>query len=87
MDLPPLEFLLEASGISLQDLELAALNRSANLSKVLKHELDLWVEQVAAAMLARWMMDNREALLSRREVEIKPQKVEFFDVREGKKSA
>ncbi len=28
--LPPLDFLLEASLISLQDLELAALNRSAN---------------------------------------------------------
>jgi hypothetical protein len=87
MALPPLEFLLEASGLSLQDLELAALNRSANLSKVLKHELDLWIEQMAAAMIARWIMENREALLRGNSVEIKPKKVEFFDAREGKKSA
>jgi hypothetical protein len=87
MPLPPLEFLFEASAMSLQDLELAALNRSANLSKVLKHELDLWVEQMAAAMIARWMMDNREALLRGSSVEIKPKKVEFLEAREEKKSA
>jgi hypothetical protein len=62
--LPPLDFLLEASLISLQDLELAALNRSANLGKAVKSDLEQWIEQCAAAMLARWMIENREALLS-----------------------
>jgi len=59
---PPLEFLLFASQVSLQDLELAALNRSSNLFKVLQHEVNKWVEQVAIAMLVRWVMENREAL-------------------------
>lgn len=62
--LPPLDFLLEASTMSLQDLELAALNRSANLGKTVKSELEQWIEQCAAAMLARWMIENREALLA-----------------------
>ena len=61
--LPPLSFLLEASPTSLQDLELASLNRSANLGKAVKSELQMWIEQCAAAMLARWMIENREALL------------------------
>lgn len=64
MPLPPLSFLLDASHTSLQDLELASLNRSANLGKSIKRELDDWIEQSAAAMVARWMLDNREALLS-----------------------
>lgn len=63
VELPPLSFLLEASQRSIQDLELAALNRSSNLGKGVKGELELWVEQTAAAMLARWMIENRDALL------------------------
>jgi hypothetical protein len=62
--LPPISFLLEASPTSLQDLELASLNRSANLGKAVKSELQMWIEQSAAAMLARWMIENREALLA-----------------------
>ena len=61
--LPPIDFLLEASLISLQDLELAALNRRANLSRAILSELDQWVEQSATAMLARWMIEKREELL------------------------
>lgn len=71
----------------MQDLELAALNRSANLSKVVKHELDLWVEQAAIAMVARWMLENRDKLLEGRTIEVKPKKADFFAVREEKKSA
>ena len=71
----------------MQDLELAALNRSANLSKVVKHELDLWIEQAAIAMVARWMIENRDKLLEGRTIEVKPKKAEFFAVREEKKSA
>jgi hypothetical protein len=89
MPMPAIEFLLEASKASLEDLELASLNRSANLSKILKRELDAWVEQLASAIVARWMMENREIII--REVlgavEIKPKKVELFDFGEAKKSA
>lgn len=87
MALPPLEFLLDASKMSLQELELSALNRSANLSKILKIELDTWIEQMAVAMIARWMLDNREALLSWQQIEIKPKKVEFLGTGEEKKTA
>lgn len=87
MSIPPIEFLLDASMTSLQDLELASLNRSANLSKVLKRELDAWIEQSATAMLARWFADHREEIFreANRTVEIKPKKVDFLQV--TKKSA
>jgi hypothetical protein len=61
----PVEFLLDSSRSSLQDLQLAALARSANLAKAVKSEIDQWVEQLAVAMLARWMMEHRETLISR----------------------
>lgn len=62
--LPPLSFLLDASRACLQDLELASLNRSANLGKAVRSELEQWIAQCATAMLARWMIENRETLLS-----------------------
>jgi hypothetical protein len=62
--LPPLSFLLEASPTSLQDLELASLNRSRNLARTVRSEIEQWIEQEAAGMLARWMIKNREALLA-----------------------
>ena len=58
----PLEFLLDSSDRSLQDLELAALNRSANLSKAVRVNVEQWVEQLTAAAVARWMVENRERL-------------------------
>lgn len=59
---PSSEFFLHASVVSLQDLELASLNRGANLAKVVQHELSRWVEQTAIALVVRWMMENREKL-------------------------
>lgn len=89
MSMPALDFLLEASVTSLEDLELASLNRSANLSKTLKRELDTWVEQVASAAVARWVIENRERLFreANRTVEIKPKKADLFEVRDAQKSA
>lgn len=77
----PLEFLLDASTVSLQDLEIASLNRSANLSKTLRVELEAWVAQEASAMLARWFIEHREAMM-RVTVEVQPKKVELFNVQE-----
>lgn len=59
----PIEFLLEASLMSLQDLELASLNRSDKLGKQVRIMLEEWIEQKAAAELARWMIENRDKLL------------------------
>lgn len=79
MALLPPDFFLNASLISLEDLELAARNRSGNLSKVLRHELDMWVEHEATAMMARWFIENRETL-ARREItpEITPKSTGLF---------
>lgn len=87
MAIPPVEFLFDVSASMLQDLELASRNRSANLSKALKAEIDLWIEEMAIALLARWMRENREALLGMTTIEIKPKSVDFFATGEGKKSA
>lgn len=59
---PPIEYLLHASFITLQDLELAALNRSSNLRKVVHRDLDVWIEHQVTAIVVRWFMENREEL-------------------------
>ncbi len=57
---PPWEFLLSASRNSLQSYELSRLNHAANLRKEIGALLDLWMEENSAAMLARWLMEQRE---------------------------
>ena len=57
---PPWEFLLSASRSSLQSYELSRLSHAANLRKEIGALLDLWVEENSAAMLARWLMEQRE---------------------------
>ena len=57
---PPWEFLLSASRNSLQNYELSRLSHVANLRKEIGALLDLWIEENSAAMLARWLMENRE---------------------------
>jgi hypothetical protein len=83
MPLPQLDFLLESSMRSLEDLELSSLNRAANLSKAVRTELDDWIEERAKAMLSRWMIQHRDALVF---PEIKPKQVELFEA-ETKKRA
>jgi hypothetical protein len=87
MAIPPVEFLFDVSASLLQNLELSALNRSANLSKALNAEIQTWIEEMAIAMLARWMMENREALLKLNSVEIKPQSADLFSVKKQSKTA
>jgi len=57
---PPWEFLLSASHNSLQSFELSRLNHAANLRKEIGALLDLWIEESSAALLARWLMEQRE---------------------------
>ena len=57
---PPWEFLLSASRNSLQNYELSRLSHAANLRKEIGALLDLWIEENSAAMLARWLMEQRE---------------------------
>lgn len=57
---PPWEFLLSASRNSLQSYEFTRLAHAANLRKEISALLNQWLEENAAAMLARWLMDQRE---------------------------
>ena len=57
---PPWEFLLSASRNSLQSYELSRLSHAANLRKEIGQLLDPWLEENTAAMLARWLMEQRE---------------------------
>src|ERR1700693_1792719 len=57
---PPWEFLLSASRNSLQSYELSRLSHAANLRKEISALLDQWLEENASAMLARWLMEQRE---------------------------
>lgn len=57
---PPWEFLLSASRNSLQSFELSRLAHAANLRKEIGALLDQWLEENAAAMLARWLLEQRE---------------------------
>src|SRR6266567_2410433 len=58
--LPPWEFLLSASRNSLQSYELSRLGHAANLRKEIGALLDQWIEENACAMLARWLIEQRE---------------------------
>lgn len=84
MSMPSLEFLRDASITSLQDLLLQSLNRSANLSKAVGAELDAWIEEQAAAMVVRWMLENREKLNSPR---IEPKRAGLLNSAEERKRA
>lgn len=57
---PPWEFLLSASRNSLQSFELSRLAHAANLRKEITALIDQWMEENAAAMLARWLLEQRE---------------------------
>ena len=57
---PPWEFLLSASRNSLQSFELSRLAHAANLRKEISALIDQWMEENAAALLARWLLEQRE---------------------------
>lgn len=88
MAFPPLEFLVEASAASLQDMQLAAANRSANLKKVIRYELEQCIEEEAKANLAEWFLKYRDAILRGEVITVPgPKSADIFDVRDRKKTA
>ena len=56
----PWEFRRSASRATLQSYELSRLAHAANLRKEIAQLLDQWLEENASAMLARWLMEERE---------------------------
>jgi hypothetical protein len=57
---PAWEFLLTASRNSLQSYELTRLSHAANLRKEIGALLDQWLDENAAALVARWLLEQRE---------------------------
>ncbi|HVS74411.1 MAG TPA: hypothetical protein VHE23_03210 [Candidatus Acidoferrales bacterium] len=57
---PPWDFLFSASVFSLRSFELSRLNHAANLRHDISRLLDQWVEESASALLARWLIQQRE---------------------------
>ena len=56
----PWEFLLSASRTTLQSYELSRLAHAANLRKEIGELLDQYMEESTSAMLARWLIEQRE---------------------------
>jgi hypothetical protein len=57
---PPWDYLRQASAASLQSFELSRLNHAANLRHEIATLMDQWLEETAQAMLARWLLENRD---------------------------
>ncbi len=58
----PWEYLCQASQPSLQSFELTRLNHASNLRKEIAALVDEWMEETAAAMLARWLLEHWEVV-------------------------
>jgi hypothetical protein len=63
MEMPPIDWLMDCSETTLQDLELAALNRSARHMKAAKADWHAAVNQMATAELARYLREHRKEIL------------------------
>ena len=61
--MPDLDFLLKHSLMTLSELELSSLSRSANALKHAKLEMEEAVAQREIAGVARWLLEHREDLL------------------------
>jgi hypothetical protein len=57
---PPWDYLRQASVASLQSFELSRLNHAANLRHEIATLMDQWLEETSQAMLARWLLENRD---------------------------
>jgi hypothetical protein len=66
---PPWDYLRRASTASLQSFELSRLNHAANLRHDIAALLDQWLDETAQAMLARWLLENRDQLREAHDVE------------------
>jgi hypothetical protein len=57
---PPWEYLRHASVPALQSFELSRLNHAADLRKEIDTLLDQWLDETAAALLARFLIDEAD---------------------------
>jgi len=56
----PWEFLLSAARTTLQSYELSRLAHAGNLRKEIGELMDQYMEESTSAMLARWLIEQRE---------------------------
>ena len=71
---PAWEFLHHASTPSLESFELSRLNHGANLRKEVAALLEQWIEEMAEAMMARWIREHQNLPQQQpRSVDILPQ--------------
>lgn len=63
VDLPPVEYLLGLSEISIQGFLLSQLNRSDLLRKEIRQLLEQWAEVYARVLLAQWLIENEGKLI------------------------
>jgi len=66
---PPWDYLREASSTSLQSFELSRLNHAANLRHEITTLMDQWLEETSQAMLARWLLENRDEVRESRTID------------------
>jgi hypothetical protein len=59
---PAMELLVAGSKQVLESLELSRLNHAANVRKQMLTLFDALVEDTATALLARWLLENRDEL-------------------------
>lgn len=85
--MPSVEFLLDASSMSLQDAELASLSRADSVGKQIRQLLEEWMKHKAAAEQYRWMIDHRDELLSLQPKTVVKADLEEYFAPERKKSA
>ena len=69
----PWEFLLSASRTTLQSYELSRLAHASNLRKEITELLDQWLEENTSAMLARWLIEQRERSVLAAESSVVPE--------------
>ena len=55
----PFQYLLECSPMSLEDFELARLDRAANLRRQLRDIAEEWIDAEVEARLSHWVRENR----------------------------
>jgi hypothetical protein len=70
---PPLslKFLESASDRSLESYEMSRLNHASNLRKEIGELIDQWLDESAAALLARWLLEHRRQLRQARSARAK----------------
>jgi hypothetical protein len=57
-----LKYLETASDRSLESYEMSRLNHASNLRKEIGELIDQWMDESAAALLARWLLEHRRQL-------------------------